>query len=52
MILKPETADFPVAIYSHEEEAYWYVYSLGELIAFLNEHDCFFTFKCEPEETA
>jgi hypothetical protein len=41
---------FPIAIYNHEVEAYWYVYSLEELIDFLNEHDDNFIYKYEPEE--
>lgn len=40
---------FPIAVYNHEVEAYWYLYSLEELIDFLNEHDEFFSYKYEPE---
>ena len=43
---------FPLAIYNHEVEAYWYVYTLEELIDFLNEHDEFFTYRYETEKTA
>lgn len=35
---------FPVAVYNHEENVYWYLYSVDELIDFLNEHDEFFTY--------
>ena len=41
---------FPIAVYNHEVEAYWYLYSLEELIDFLNEHDEFFTYKYEATE--
>ena len=44
-----KTFDFPVAVYNHEKEAYWYLYSLEEMVEFLNEHDEFFTYKCEEE---
>ena len=43
------TSDFPVAVYDHEKEVYWYLYSLEEMIIFLNEHDEYFTYKCELE---
>ena len=44
-----KTVDFPIAVYNHEVEAYWYIYSLDEFIEFLNEHDEFFTYKAIAE---
>ena len=41
---------FPITVYNHEENVYWYLYSVDELIDFLNEHDEFFTYSSTEQE--